>query len=36
VLESHRRSIPYYRLQRCVVKEDKTNDSITLTGVPAQ
>ncbi len=36
VLESHRHSIPYYRLQRCVVKEDKTNDSITLTGVPAQ
>jgi hypothetical protein len=36
VLESHRRNIPYYRIQKCVVKEDKANDSITLTGVPAQ
>ena len=36
VLESHRRNIPYYRIQKCVVKEDKAKDRITLTGVPAQ
>jgi hypothetical protein len=36
VEESHRCGVPYYRIQKCVVKKDKSNGRVTLVGVPAQ